>query len=72
LSASYEPAQTVELPVHAQQLAERHRYRLRTKPRRDGRIAYELLDELTGRLIGRSTNFSKLYAHLKRGLGRSR
>lgn len=56
---------TVTLPSGARVLAARSDYEFRTIVRRDGSLAYELVDKLANQVKARSRNFSKVYNHLK-------
>lgn len=44
-------------------LAHLGRFRLRTKVRRDGQLAYEMYDKRTGLVRARSRNFRKVYGY---------
>lgn len=41
-------------------------YKMRAFVRRDGRVSYELFNQLTGQVRGRSRSFRRVESHMKR------
>ena len=66
----YDTAKTVELRGRIEESARNNGYKIRTHARKDGVVAYELVDQFTGKIKARSRNYRRVAEHFKRQIAR--